>query len=180
MAYDIQDYDQTGLSDTMKKCQLQHLTDKHRALMRKLLVGKTMEQAAEEVGFSPKWASICARSPLFKKEFNRMKETLEKELIEAQVKKEVGDLTRRELNDSTLKAAQKLREALDADDMQAVIRAAANILDRTGYGKEENIKASILVEPSPGLLNALSRVVEIEGEEVVAEIVDDNPKQITG
>jgi hypothetical protein len=48
------------------------------------------------------------------------------------------------------------------NDENAVVRvsAAKDILDRTGYAKEDKIKARVLVEPSQSLIDVLSRVAK--------------------
>ena len=160
------------LSKTVQERQLQVIRPRHRALMRKLLGGKSTTEAAEELGLCRERAYIIVKSPLFVQEMEKMRADLNKEFIESQAKQELSDPTRKELSESTLEAAQALKEALASKDVNAVIRAAANILDRTGYGKEEKVKTEILVEPSQGLLNALRR--EIPEEEDVIDTTADS------
>lgn len=150
------------------------MTAAHMALMRALLNGKSVKEAAKEAGMSTKWAYIVRKSPLFVEEMERIKQRMTQEFIENKIARENRDPTRRTLLDSTLKAAEALNKALEAKDLQAVIRAAATILDRTGYVKEEKIKKEVLVEPSQGLLNALARASR--GEIIDAETVGDDPE----
>lgn len=157
---------ENGYSESTLKQQPSRLLPRHRALMRKLIAGKSLETAAEELGYSYKRASIIKASPLFQAEMERMEYQVKNEFAAAEGKREVEDPARLTLKGSTDEAARTLRGALSDDSASVRIRAATDILDRTGYVKEEKITADVLVEPSPGLLNALARVL---GKKVVDE-----------
>ena len=150
------------------------LSPKHYSLMRKLIAGKSLQVAAQELGYSYERASIIKMSPLFKEEMEKLQADVKEKFSEAEGKSEVFDKTRKQLHGSSLKAAKALEAALDDENVHGRIRAASDILDRTGYGKEDKLKADVLVEPSQGLINMLNRVMgkdkkdgpESEGGEV--------------
>lgn len=153
---------ENGISKSVEDQQPKRLMPRHRALMRKLIAGKTVRDAAEELGYTEHRAGIISRSPLFIAEKERMEAGVDKEFVEIAAAKDVEDMTRKQLKDSTLKAAETLKGALDDDSTSARIRAASDILDRTGYMKEEKVRTDVLLEAGPGLLNALARVMAKE------------------
>jgi hypothetical protein len=40
------------------------------------------------------------------------------------------------------------------------VNAAKDILDRTGYAKEDKLKAKVLVEPSQSLIDVMERIMK--------------------
>jgi len=146
-------------AESTQKQQPKKLLPRHRALMRKLISGKELPVAAEELGYSYGRAVIIAGSPLFKAEMERMQHQVKNEFVNAEAKREIEDPTRRTLHDTANEAARTLRGALSDESGSVRVRAATDILDRTGYVKEEKITADVLVEPGPGLINALERVL---------------------
>ena len=159
------------LPKSIQKEQIKSISPRHRALMKKLLAGKTRKEAGEELGYCEHRLYVIINSPLFIQEMEKLEADMDKEFIESQARQEL-DLTRKELNEATLEAAQALKEALASKDINAVIRAAANILDRTGYVKEEKVTGNILVEPSQGFINALRRIKEEKDARGHRDIID--------
>ena len=133
------------------------ITPRHRALMRKLVAGMKLGEACDDIGMSISRASVVVNSPLFQREMEKMQEELNGKFTSAEAEK-VSDATREKLNDSAERAAATLRGALDDASSAVRISAAKDILDRTGYGKEDKVKANIVVEPSPSLLNVIERI----------------------
>jgi len=179
MGYDKANYNQEGLNKTLQKHQITKMQPRYWALMRKMLAGKSHTEAGEELGYTNQMAYIISKSPLFIQEMEKMKASLDKEFIETQAKAEVGDPTRAQLNESTLKAAKALDQALQAGDINAIIRAANSVLDRTGYSKEEKRTVKALVEPSPGLLNALRREIPEEANVIDTEAIGEDKGEAT-
>ncbi len=135
------------------------ITPRHRALMRKLISGMTLSEACEDIGFSVPRASIITNSPLFKEELVRMEAEVSKGFVEAEAQKG-GDSTRKILSESSNKAAETLKGALENGTPALQMSAARDILDRTGYAKEDKIKATVLVEPSQSLIDVVGRMVK--------------------
>lgn len=145
------------------ECTKEQYPDKinlrHRALMRRLVSGMTLSQACEDLGYSLPRASVIVNSPLFKGEQEKMAKNVDKGFVDAEAGRLAADPTRLALDNSKEKAVKTLKGALDDHSGNVRVSAAKDILDRTGYAKEDKIKANILMEPSQGLLDMLSRVM---------------------
>lgn len=133
------------------------VTPRHRALMRRLVAGMTLSEACADIGFTVSRASIIVNSPLFQEEMKRMEADLASTFVEAEAEKS-ADSTRNILSESAEVAAKTLRGALDDENGMTRISAAKDILDRTGYAKEDKIKARVLVEPSQSLIDVIQRM----------------------
>ena len=135
------------------------ITPRHRALMRRLVSGMSLTDACTDIGFSVSRASIIATSPLFQEEMKRMEGEVAREFAEAEAQRPT-DATRVVLSESSEKAARTLKGALDDESCMMRLSAAKDILDRTGYAKEDKIRAKVLVEPSQSLIDVIQRMVE--------------------
>ena len=146
-------------SQSTKDQQPLRVTPRHRALMRRLVSGMNLSNACDDLGFSLPRASVIVNSPLFQAEMKEMEKELSDKFIESEASKE-SDPTRLELMESREIAAKTLRSALDDENPHVRITAAKDILDRTGYAKEDKIQARILVEPSQSLLDVVMRIAK--------------------
>jgi len=135
------------------------VTPRHRALMRRLVSGMTLTDACTDIGFTVPRASIIVNSPLFQEEMKKMEREVAAEFAEAEAQRPT-DPTRVLLSGYSEKAARTLEGALNDENTMARISAAKDILDRTGYAKEDKIKARVMVEPSPALIDVLARIVK--------------------
>ena len=137
------------------------INSRHRALMRRLVAGMTLSQACEDIGFSITRASLIVNSPLFKAEKEKMEADVAKGFVEAESERGIiaSDPTRVVLSESAEKAAKTLKGALDDASPTVAMSAAKDILDRTGYAKEDKIKAKVVVEPSQSLIDVIGRIV---------------------
>jgi hypothetical protein len=176
----ILDNDLNGSGDEMKEheekaqstvnAEPDKVTPRHRALMRRLVSGMTLSDACTDIGFSVSRASLIVNSPLFQAEMKTMEREVAKEFTEAEANRPT-DPTRVVLSDSAETAARTLKGALSDENPTIRVSAAKDILDRTGYAKEDKIKAKVLVEPSQSLIDVMSRIVQ----EKKIETVDDDP-----
>ena len=144
-------------SDATKKLFPDKLNSRHRTLMRLLISGKSLNDAAGTLGMNVPRASVVANSPLFVVEMERMQRELDGKFIEQEAFKQSDDPTRKVLSEGSEKAAETLVGVLNGENPTAAVSAAKDILDRTGYAKEDKIKAQILVEPSQGLIDMIAR-----------------------
>lgn len=135
------------------------VTPRHRALMRRLVAGMTLSDACTDIGFSISRASLIVNSPLFQEEMKRMEGEVAKEFAEAEANRP-SDPTRLVLTESAETAARTLKGALSDENPTIRVSAAKDILDRTGYAKEDKLKAKVLVEPSQSLIDVMSRIVK--------------------
>jgi len=145
------------------------VTPRHRALMRRLVAGMTLTDACIDIGFTVSRASLIVNSPLFQAEMKTMEREVAKEFTEAEANRPT-DPTRVVLSESAETAARTLTGALSDVNPTIRVSAAKDILDRTGYAKEDKIKAKVLVEPSQSLIDVMSRIVQ----EKKIETVDDD------
>jgi hypothetical protein len=135
------------------------ITPRHRALMRRLVGGMTLSSACDDIGFSISRASLIVNSPLFQEEMKVMEGEVAKEFAEAEANRPT-DATRMVLSESSEMAARTLKGALSDESPVVRVSAAKDILDRTGYAKEDKIKAKVLVEPSQSLIDVMNRIVK--------------------
>jgi malonyl CoA-acyl carrier protein transacylase len=135
------------------------VTPRHRALMRRLVAGMKLSDACDDIGFSISRASLIVNSPLFQAEMKTMEAEVAREFQEAEAQRPT-DPVRVLLTESAEKAAKTLDGALSDENVMARVNAAKDILDRTGYAKEDKIKAKVLVEPSQSLIDVMSRIVK--------------------
>lgn len=138
------------------------MTPRHRALMRRLVAGMTLSDACVDIGFSISRASLIVNSPLFQEEMKRMEAEVAREFVEAEAERPT-DPTRIMLAESSEVAARTLKGALSDENPMVRVSAAKDILDRTGYAKEDKLKAKVLVEPSQALIDVLGRIVKEKG-----------------
>ena len=141
------------------------ITSRHRALMRRLVAGISLSVAAEEIGLTVSRASLIVNSPLFQAEMKRMEADIKNGFVEAEADRQAvaADPTRQYLSDSAEMAARTLKGALSDENATIRVSAAKDILDRTGYAKEDKIKAKVLVEPSQSLIDVINRIVGDKG-----------------
>lgn len=146
-------------SESTQNAYPNKISPRHRALMRQLVSGRTLSQACEELGYTVARASVVVNSPLFKEEMVKMEKELSKGFVDAEAGKLSTDPTRVVLDDAKEMAAKTLKGALSDQSGTVRVSAAKDILDRMGYGKEEKVRANVMVEASPSLLNMLGRVM---------------------
>lgn len=151
--------EQEQKADSTVNAQPDKLTPRHRALMRRLVGGMPLKDACDDIGFSISRASIIVNSPLFQEEMKVMEAEVAREFAEAEAQRP-SDPTRIVLSDSAETAAKTLKGALSDENPTVRMSAAKDILDRTGYAKEDKIKAKVLVEPSQALIDVLGRITQ--------------------
>ena len=144
-------------AESTVNAQPDKVTPRHRALMRRIVGGMSLSDACVDIGFSVSRASIIVNSPLFQEEMKMMEAEVAKEFAEAEAQRPT-DPTRLMLSESAETAAKTLKGALSDENPLVRVSAAKDILDRTGYAKEDKIKAKVLVEPSQSLLDVLGRI----------------------
>lgn len=145
--------------DSTINAQPDKITPRHRALMRRLVAGMTVGDACNDIGFSISRASVIINSPLFQEEMKRMEADVNKDFAEAEGDK-ASDATRVLLSESSEDAAKTLKASLSDENANVRISVAKDILDRTGYSREDKIKAKVLVEPSQSLIDLLGRIAK--------------------
>jgi hypothetical protein len=150
--------EQEERADSTINAQPDKVTPRHRALMRRLVAGMTLSDACADIGFTVSRASIIVNSTLFQEEMKVMEAEVAKEFAEAEAQRPT-DPTRMMLSESSEDAAKTLKFAMSDENPLVRVSAAKDILDRTGYAKEDKIKAKVLVEPSQSLIDVIERIV---------------------
>ena len=148
---------QSERSESTVNAQPDKVTPRHRALMRRIVGGMTLSDACEDIGFTVSRASIIVNSPLFQEEMKVMEAEVAREFQEAEAQRPT-DPTRLLLSESSEMAAKTLKGAMSDENPLVRVSAAKDILDRTGYAKEDKIKAKILVEPTQSLIDVITRI----------------------
>lgn len=145
-------------AQSTKDAEPLEINQRHRALMRRLVAGMTLTDACNDIGFSISRASLVVNSPLFQAEMKKMEGEVAKNFAEAEASRPT-DSTRMVLSEASEDAAKTLKHAMNDENPLVRVSAAKDILDRTGYAKEDKIKAKVLVEPSQSLIDVIGRIV---------------------
>lgn len=142
--------------------QPKNLSGRHRALMRKLLAGKTLADSAEELGYTLGRASVVVNCPLFKDEMQRMQEAINTGVVQVESEKAHYDGgVKAQMEDEALNSLQKLIDLRDRGNSERVQQVSAiEILDRGGYGKTDKVEAKIMLDASEGLTAALGIAIK--------------------
>lgn len=145
------------------------LNTRHRQLMRELLGGATIAQAAARCNFSIGRVRQVKSSELFKKEMERMEEELDSK---------TGDRLAEDMSVSqTLKeassdAADTLVTAATTGAMNSLrVSSAKDLLDRTGHKAPTDIIAELSIDADEGLKHMLAGLIA-EKEKGIENEVD--------
>jgi len=136
------------------------LSSRHRALMRSLIAGIPLIDAARTLGYSIQRASVISNSELFKKEKARMEKEVESTFIDSEGSKVQTDKVRARLKDEALPSLNKVIELRDKGSEKVQQTSAFDILDRAGYKSPEKIETDATVEVGPGLADAIKEAVK--------------------
>jgi len=147
-------------SDSVKDQQLQHMSSRHRAMMRYLIAGKTIGEIAEMFALTQARVSIIINSPLFRAERAKMDSEVNSVFTENEGSKIHRDEVRQLLEEEALKSLNKVIELRDGATSERVRQLSAlEILDRAGYKAAEKIVGNVEIDASEGLINAIQEAV---------------------
>ena len=152
-------------SETTRKLQPKRINTRHRALMRRLLSGMTVGQAADDIGMNRGRASVIINSPLFQAEMKEMSEDIKREFVESEghdIQKCLAE-AREKLMQASPNAAQVLVDGLSNEKERQL--SAKEILDRVGVKGKEEFRGSVQVEAGPSLAAALEQLSKRLGED---------------
>ena len=149
-------------AESVEQQQPKTLSPRHRKLMRILLAGRTLQEAADELGFSLGRASVVVNSALFKEEMAKMEEQIAKGVIEIESEKEYIDGgVRVKLEEEAMRSLNVLIGLRDGASSERVKQVSAlEILDRAGYKASEKVESKVQLDASTGLLNALNTAIK--------------------
>ena len=152
---------------------LVNFSNRHRICARYLACGIALEEICSEFGWNlTTWRQIV-NSPLFKQELNRLSKEIEDKIIEDSVRDPV--LLR--LRTASLSAAKLLESEVRNFDSKigatasSRIKAAAEILDRTGYNHPEKVEEASIIHIHLGQeqLNSIrnKKVIDIQPDQLI-------------
>jgi hypothetical protein len=152
MITDVQNYAQST-----KDAMPARVTLRHHALMRQLLAGVPIGEAARVCGFTGARASVVVASPLFQAEMKRLKIEIDGSFVQ-HVATQV-DPVRDYLKDQAMESARTVVGLRDNAQSERVRQSSAfDILDRAGYKAPQVQEGKVTLEVSEGLANAIARV----------------------
>ena len=149
------------MEDSVNNHNPKHLSTRHRALMRRLLAGQTVSQAATELGMSMGRVSIVSNSPLFKEEMAIMQKEIAGEFVKNESSKVHTDMVRTRLSEEALASLNTIVGLRDGAQSERVRQLSAiEILDRAGFKAPERVEGSVLLDASDGLMSAIQQAMK--------------------
>lgn len=147
-------------SESTENAQPKSVSTRHRVLMRRLLAGIPLGEAAVELGYTVARASVVANSPLFKEEMSKMQEEIKGEFVQCEGSKVQTDYIRERLKEEALESLNTLVALRNTATSERVKQLSAiEILDRAGYKSTDKLQAEVVIDASEGLVNALNRAI---------------------
>ena len=137
------------------------LNSRHRALMRELVAGATLKEAADRLGFTTVRVSQLVNSALFKSEMARMQEKIDKLFVEGEAEKPSLEAVRERLTGETgnsLNTIVSLRDNAESESVRQ--KSALEILDRAGVKAPTQIEASVSIEVDISVANMLETALK--------------------
>jgi len=119
------------------KANVQKLTPRHYKILDYCVAGLTTQQIAAKLCMTRTQVGIVISSPSFQHQFGLRRAQLEE--IQADVEVAHIDEVRDTLQKSAKDAADKLINCMSSDNENIKLKSATEILDRTGYPKEQKM-----------------------------------------
>lgn len=114
------------LSNTVKKYGLSAIKPRHTEIARRLVLGQTQSEIARDLNMTPARLSVICASPIFKIEYNRLKELRDAGTVD--ISREL-----QEIAPGALEVIERTMYKGKTENIQ--FRAAESIMDRAGYSK---------------------------------------------
>ena len=145
--------------DPERYYQPKRITTRHRALMRLLLAGYTITDAAKRLGMTVARAAVIANTPLFKKEMEELRQKIEEQFAKVEGEVATLEMARRELEKEALKSVKKLVELRDKGEKEEVqLRSAVELLNRAGLKEEKEKGVAIAISVGDGVAEVLKEI----------------------
>lgn len=139
------------------------LRPRHRALMRELIAGATVQEAAERLGMTPQRVSQLKRSELFMSEMERLQDELNDRFLDAEAEKQSLSYHRMRLHEEIGNNIDTLVEIRD-DKVSGAgerRRSAMDLLSMTPMGHaEEESAQTVAVQVNVDLRSAIRDRIE--------------------
>jgi len=147
--------------DSPNRPNIQRLKERHREIMRRLVMGQKASGIARDLGMRPSSVSIIINSPAFREELKRLSASADD--IAKDVRKRIDMLSIEAVN----KMEQVLSEEMNAVNMRLQIDVAKDILNRSGHtptNKSIGAIALLTQEDIEKMKERMQGNVVIEGE----------------
>lgn len=133
------------------------VSSRHRVLMRHLIAGYSVTDAAKLCGYTTERASLISQSGLFREEMSRMQAELDRQFLGMEAHKISGDFVRQRLREEAASSLERLVQLRDSAENEAVAaRSAMDLLDRAGYKPKLEVEGTVTtVQVSDGVAEAL-------------------------
>ena len=116
---------------------IEKLTPRHYKILDYCIAGYTQQQISSALGMQHRQVGVIINSPSFQHQFAlRRKQT---ELIQDTNNASAIDEVKQSLQLSAKAAADKLISGISSFDEKIALKSATEILDRTGYPKEQKV-----------------------------------------
>ena len=114
-----------------RKYEIEHIWDVHREILRRLVLGQSRKQIAEDLGITPQTVTNVANSQVAQRELERLRNERDEQV------KDVKKIIER----ASVKAALVLEEVIEDPGARGSdrVRAAIDILDRAGHGAVKKV-----------------------------------------
>ena len=148
----------TEYAESTERLFPKQLNSRHRILMRLLITGMQLKDAAKEVDYNLQRAQTIVSSPLFKLEKSKMEKEIRDRYTTNESKRGLPENIRSKLQDEALFALDEIVRLRDKGTSEGIRqRSAFDILDRAGYKAPDKFEGIVAVEATEGLVNALQR-----------------------
>lgn len=137
---------------------IQSLNPRHYTIVELCLRGWTNKQIAEHLSMSQTQVSVVINSPSFQHELAIRRSKLA-DISNNAINDSIDEVTE-EIKRGTKDAVRRLIRCIDSPDEGIAVRASAEILDRSGYGKvtkieSKNISINITAEDAKRIADTL-------------------------
>lgn len=139
---------------------MEELKSNHRQLMRELISGKRVKDAARACGMSARQASAVKNSELFQVEMERMQARIDNLFVEEEVGASVAQ-HRERLRRLVPAALDAIEDRVrDGENPSQQLMSAKEILDRSGMQTVERSEVEVKVDAGDNLFSLLQTVRE--------------------
>ena len=116
---------------------IEKLTPRHYRILDLCIAGMTPAEISSHLSMSPRQIGIIINSPSFQHQFSIRRKAFESKIDDSSVS--AIDEVKSTLQQAARSAADKLVSGISSFDEKIALKSATEILDRTGYPKEQKV-----------------------------------------
>lgn len=151
---------------TNQNISIEKLTPRHYKILDFCVAGLTRKDIAAKLGMSAPQVGIVISSPSFQHQFALRRKEIEDTLTE-HAATEIDEV-KAVLQRNARTAADRLISGMDSGDEKIILKSAVEILDRTGYPKEQKVTSDGNTGPqifiNTGDMNLLKESLQLDSE----------------